>query len=566
MRNEGVSVRACEFCRGEIQEYARSRNRVWIGCRRCLRSWREDLDAATAAPHEHGPKPHIASFFLESTVGRYLFATIATGAALAIRLAAEPLIGTASPFLFFTPAVMVAAWFGGLGPGILAAVAGAACGDYFFLWTVGETTFEQGDRVATFALVSGLIITLTTVVNANRRRLNDALWREQQARAEAEAANQAKDDFLSLVSHELQTPVSAIVGWASAIRKRQLRGQPLAAALNAIERNAHVQSRLVQDILDRARIMNGQLRLEPQIVSVSEIVRAAVEEMRPVFDHRHVQLTTAIEDTPFRMSADPVRLQQVFTNLLSNAAKFTQPGGHVRVDASTTASTSTITIADDGDGISAEFLPRVFEAFRRDPHTSTASSPGLGLGLSIARHFVERHNGMIRATSGGPGMGATFTVVLPRQIPQAAVDDRPQDAGAGALHALSVLLVEDDDDARLLLTETLEYYGAHVLPTASAAEARHVLGQQHADVLLSDLRMPEEDGSALIHELRLRGDPEIAAIPAAAITASRLTEDRHHAIAAGYQVQLQKPVDPDALVSAILTLANMLRKRPDRLH
>jgi CheY-like chemotaxis protein/nitrogen-specific signal transduction histidine kinase len=418
-----------------------------------------------------------------------------------------------------------------------------------------------------FALVSGLIITLTTVVKTNRRRLNDALWRDQKARAQAEAANQAKDDFLSMVSHELQTPVSVIVGWASAIRKRQLRGEALAVALNAIERNAHVQSRLVQDILDRARIVNGQLRMEPQIVSVSEIVRAAVEEMRPVFDHRHIQLTTAIEDTPFRMSADPVRLQQVFTNLLSNAAKFTQPGGHVRVEASSTASMSTVTIKDDGVGISEAFLPHVFEGFQRDRHASAVSASGMGLGLSIARHFVERHDGMIWAASEGPGTGATFTVVLPQQIQRAAVEDRrPQEAGAGALRAISVLLVEDDDDARLLLTETLEYYGAHVLPAASAAEAKQMLEQQHADVLLSDLRMPEEDGFALIHELRSRSEPAIADIPAAAITASRLTEDRQHAIAAGYQLQLQKPVDPDELVSAILTLANMLRNRPEKLH
>ena len=559
--------RSCEFCGGELEEYARSRNRVWIGCRRCLRSWREDLNGARATAHEPVPKPHVVSTFLHSSIGRYAVAVVASGLAFAIRIAADPLIGSASPFLFFTPAVMVAAWFGGIGPAILATVVGAAFGDYFFLRTLGETILQQSDRVAMFLLVSGLIIMLTTVVNASRRRLNESLWREQKARAQAEAANQAKDDFLSMVSHELQTPVSVIVGWASAIRKRQLRGEALAVALSAIERNAHVQSRLVQDILDRARIVTGQLRLEPQVVSVTEIVRAAVEEMRPLFDHSHIQLTTAIEDTPFRMSADPVRLQQVFTNLLSNAAKFTPPGGHVRVEASTTPSTATITVKDDGAGITAEFLPHVFEGFQREPRPSTASSPGLGLGLSIARHFVERHNGMIWATSDGPGKGSAFTVVLPQQIQRAAVEERhPQEAGAGALRELSVLLVEDDQDARLLLTETLEYYGAHVLSAASAAEAKEMLEQQHADVLLSDLRMPGEDGFELIHELRSRRDPEIAEIPAAAITASRLTEDRHHAIAAGYQLQLQKPVDPDELVSAILTLANMLRNRPDRMH
>ena len=261
------------------------------------------------------------------------------------------------------------------------------------------------------------------------------------------------------------------------------------------------------------------------------------------------------------MSADPVRLQQVFTNLLSNATKFTPPGGHIAVEASCTASTAVVTIKDDGVGISPEYLPHVFDGFQQDLHTQASSSRGLGLGLSIARHFVERHGGMIRATSGGPGKGATFTVVLPLQPQRAAVDERrPAGASLGALRSISVLLVEDDEDARTLLTDTLEYYGAHVLPVASTSEAARILEQHQADVLLSDLRLPGEDGFALIHNLRSRrDDPQIASIPAASISASRLTEDRHHAIAAGYQLHLQKPVDPDELISAILTLANMPR-------
>jgi signal transduction histidine kinase/ActR/RegA family two-component response regulator len=558
--------RSCEFCGHEVFELARTRKHVWISCRHCQRSWREDLDAASLASAESDPPLRARTGFLETTLGQYLTAVAAVALAFLIRLALKPLIGDASPFLVFTPALMVAAWYGGVGPAILATAVGATLGNHFFLRTIGEPGLEHWDRVALFLLVGGLIMSLTTVLRASRRRLAEGLWREQQARAEAEAANQTKDDFISLISHELQTPVSVVSGWTSAIRKRQLHGETLKVALDAIERNAQVQSRLVQDLFDRSRIVNGRLRFEPQIVSLSEILRAAVEQMRPAFDHKNIELTIAIQDTRDRMSADPVRLQQVFTNLLSNAAKFTPSGGHIAVRASYVGSTAMITIKDDGVGISADFLPHVFDGFQQDRRTQVASARGLGLGLSIARHFVERHGGTIRATSDGAGKGATFVVVLPLHSERAAVDERrPAGVAAGALQSISVLLVEDDEDARTLLSETLEHYGAHVLPVASALEAEQLLDEQGADVLLSDLRLPGEDGFALIHNVRSDQNPRVASIPAASITASRLTEDRHRAIAAGYQLHLQKPVDPDELASAIVTLASMPREG-DRLH
>jgi signal transduction histidine kinase/CheY-like chemotaxis protein len=497
----------------------------------------------------------------------HVMALAAVAVAFSARLALKPLIGNASPFLLFTPAVMVAAWYGGPGPAMVATGAGAVLGSHFFLQAIGEPRVERWDRVAMFLLAGGLIASLTTVLKAGRQRLAESLSREQKARAEAEAASQTKDDFLSLISHELQTPVSVVLGWASAIRKRQLHGDALNVALDAMERNAQVQSRLVQDILDRSRIVSGRLRLEPQIVSISEIVRASSEQMRPTFDRNHVQLTTMIQDAQYLLSADPVRLQQVFTNLLSNAAKFTPPGGHVAVEASCTASMAVVTVTDDGVGISSEFLPRVFDGFQQDPRTLTSTSRGLGLGLSIARHFVERHGGTIRAASDGPGKGTKYTVVLPLQVPRASVEERrPKDVAAGALHEISVLLVEDDEDARMLLTQTLEYYGARVMPVASASDAVQMLEQHRADVLLSDLRMPGEDGFTLIRHVRSLRDSAVALIPAAAITVSHLTEDRHHAIAAGYQLHLQKPVDPDELVSAILTLAGIQRHGSETTH
>jgi signal transduction histidine kinase len=347
----------CEFCGGKIHELARARNHIWVCCRHCQRSWREDLDGASVTDAESEPP---APSFRESTMGQYVTAGMAVALAFSVRLALKPFIGDASPFLLFTPAVLVAAAYGGIGPAISATVAGAILGNHFFLKMIGEPGLEQWDRLVLFLLVGGLIATLTTVLRASRRRMAESLWREQKARAEAEAANQKKDDFISLISHELQTPASVIQGWATSIRKRQLHGETLNVALDAIERNAQVQNRLVQDLLDRSRIVTGRLRLEPRIVSVSEILRAAVEQMRPTFDRNHLHLTTTINEGQDAMSADPVRLQQVFTNLLSNAAKFTLPGGHIAVDASSTTSAAVVIVKDDGVGIGPEFLPHVF--------------------------------------------------------------------------------------------------------------------------------------------------------------------------------------------------------------
>jgi signal transduction histidine kinase/ActR/RegA family two-component response regulator len=553
----------CEFCGEQIHELARTRNHVWISCRHCQRSWREDLDPATSAAAESEPSTPAKASFQESTAGRYLNATVAVALAFAVRLALKPVIGNASPFLLFTPAVMLAAWCGGGGPAIWATGLSAVLGNQFFLRPISESGLEQWDRVAMFLLVGGLITSLTTVLRGSRRRLAESLWFEQKARAEAEAANQAKDDFVSLISHELQTPVSIVQGWATAIRKRQLDGEALGVALDAIERNAQVQSRLVQDILDRSQIVSGRLRLEPQVVSISEIVRAAVEQMRPTFDGNHVKLTSAIHGTRYLMNADPVRLQQVFTNLLSNAARCTPPGGHVVVKAICRAATAVVTISDDGVGIAPESLPHVFDGLRHDASISASPSKSLGLGLSIARHIVERHSGTIRVASDGPGKGATFTVELPLQQQHLVIDDhQARHTALGALRAISVLLVEDDADARMLLTQTLEHYGAHVWAVASASEAQGFLDRYRADVLLADLRMPIEDGFTLIHNLRTCRDPEVASIPAASITVSRLSTDRDRALAAGYQLHLNKPIDPDDLVSAMVTLVSMPRMVP----
>jgi len=264
--------RSCEFCGGELQELARTRNHVWVGCRHCQRSWQENIDAVPTTTPDVPVRPRTNGRFQESMVSRYMLAAGAVAVAFFVRWALKPVVGDTSPFLLFTPAVMVAAWYGGIGPAVVAMVAGALLGNHYFLRAIGEPSVEHWDHIAIFLVVSAVIAALTTVLQASRRRLAESLWLNQHAWSKAEAANQTKDDFISLISHELQTPVSVVLGWASAIRRRQLRGDALDVALDAIERNAQVQSRLVQDLLDRAKIASGRLRLEPQSISLTEIL------------------------------------------------------------------------------------------------------------------------------------------------------------------------------------------------------------------------------------------------------------------------------------------------------
>ena len=419
----------CEFCGGRAEELGRTQRFVWLGCSDCHRSWKGAVDAVAGSP-SMGPAPATATpapwhrrHDFSARHG-FLLAAIVVAVAFAVRLALKPLIGNASPFLVFTPALMVAAFYGGPAPGALATVLSALLGSHFFLRALGESGVETWDRVALFLLVGASITSLSGVVRTTRRRLAESLWREQKARAQAEAANQAKDDFLALVSHELQTPVSVVIGWTSTIRMCELGGEALLDGLDAIEGSARVLSKLVEDVMDTSRILSGTLRLDPQVVSLSTVVRSAIEQLRPTIHEHQLRLDVDLVDEKWPVRADPVRLQQVFMNLLSNAVKFTPDGGRVAVTmtrASTHAAThAAITVSDSGIGITPEFLPRVFERFEQDPHTLSHSRRGLGLGLAISRYFVERHGGTIRAASEGPGKGATFTVALPLEMAEAS--------------------------------------------------------------------------------------------------------------------------------------------------
>lgn len=554
---------SCGQCGGLAEELARAGGYVWLGCENCHRSWRERAArrvAPQSQPEFDSPRRSIGHAQLIA----FLITVGAVSVAFAVRLVLRPFVGGTSPFLLFTPAIMIAAFYAGPTAGVLATAISAVLGGSFFLRLLGEPAIEAVDRIALFLLVGALITILSAVVERTRRDLRASLWRELKARAEAEAANQAKDDFLALASHELQTPTSVVLGWTAMIRARELRGHDLARALDVIERNANVQSKLVADILDTSRIASGTMRMDRRRVSLTTAVAAAVEGSRPSLESRQLQINVRLAPEDWIVVADPVRLQQVFTNLLANAAKFTPANGSVSVTMARTATEATVRVADTGVGIAAEFLPRVFERFAQNPETLSLSRHGLGLGLSICRHFIEQLGGRITVASDGPGRGSTFEVGLPLAHRDDASDRARAAIPPNALCGVSILLLEDDDDTRGLLAQTLARYGASVEGARCVDEARRALGGGGYDVLLCDLRMAGEDGFAFIQEIRRHPDRRIASLPAASITASPLLQDRDRALAAGYQSHLCKPVDTDELAGVMLALAR--RAGGDRVH
>jgi CheY-like chemotaxis protein len=369
----------------------------------------------------------------------------------------------------------------------------------------------------------------------------------------ANAANRAKDEFLATVSHELRSPLTAMLGWAQLLKL----GLPEArrdAAVRAIERNALAQAELIDDLLDMSRIASGTMRLETSPFELGPIVEAAIESLRPEIQAGGVAVryTAAASGT---LMADPKRVQQIVRNLLDNAVKFTPRGGHVEVGLTATASTVRLSVVDDGAGISREFLPHVFDRFKQADGSSSRAHRGLGLGLAITRRLVELHGGTIRAASEGPGRGASFTVELPRSgQPAKTAGTSATTREAGALDGLTVLVVDDEADVREVLVSLLEQSGARATAAASATEALAAITRERPDVLLSDLGMPGEDGYTLIRELRARPSDEGGSIPAIAVSGFAGVEDRRRALAAGFQTHLAKPVNTSELLATITSL------------
>ncbi len=420
--------------------------------------------------------------------------------------------------------------------------------------------FPSPDGASDAVFVHAYEVTEQVLARRNSDLLRVA---EQQARKDAEAANRLKDEFLATMSHELRTPLNAILGWASILRRSARDAEGLERGLATIERNALAQARLIEDVLDVSRIISGKLRLDVRRVDLVAIANAALDVVRPAAAARRIRLSVEHGPEPtVDLVGDADRLQQVVWNLLSNAVKFTPADGVVSLCIERNGSALRLIVRDTGSGIAHEHLPFVFERFRQVDSSTTRKYGGLGLGLAIVRHLVELHGGSVTAASDGIGRGATFTVDLP--IRALHVERAEAPAGNGTelsaepvdtlslLLGVKILVIDDDEDSRLLLQTALERVGAWVRIADSAANAFRFLEQQQVDVLISDIGMPEEDGISLMQ--RLRALPMHRRLQAVALSAYARTEDATRALEAGFQRHIAKPANIAQLARTVAEL------------
>jgi signal transduction histidine kinase/CheY-like chemotaxis protein len=401
------------------------------------------------------------------------------------------------------------------------------------------------------ALVRGLAPQIATALD--NARLYE---RQQAARAEAEAANTLKDEFLATLSHELRTPLNAVLGWARMLKASSLDEATAKRAIDVIERNAHAQMQLIEDLLDVSRIITGKLRLDVKAVSPAAVIEAAVDALRPAGEAKSIRLQPVLDPRAGPVSGDPDRLQQVVWNLLSNAVKFTPRGGRVQIRLERVNSHVEIIVTDTGKGIAPEVLPFVFDRFRQADSSSQRAHGGLGIGLALVKNLVELHGGSVQAASPGPDQGATFTVKLPVML-HAETSERVQAGPAhgvtsiGSLSGISLLVLDDDSDALDLFVTVLRQAGGDLRSARSVEEAMTLLQAWEPDAIVSDIEMPEENGYAFIRRLR-GGEVEHGdRIPAIAVTAYGGVNERIRVLSAGFDAYVAKPVEPDELAAII---------------
>ncbi|SFC80078.1 MHYT domain-containing protein [Massilia yuzhufengensis] len=429
--------------------------------------------------------------------------------------------------------------------------------------------------VATFAVLS--IALLAAIFDARLESRNRTLaasletaaerqqlyLREQKARVEAEHLSQLKDEFLATLSHELRTPLNAMLGWSQLLLQGARDEAMLRRGLETIERNARAQSQLIEDMLDMSRLITGKVRVESKLVTPAEFVNAALETARPAALGKQIQLVADVDYDAGPVMGDLGRMQQVMSNLVSNAIKFTDPGGRVAVSLRREADAVAIDVQDSGIGIAPEFLPFVFDRFRQADASSSRRHGGLGLGLAIARQLVELQGGAVTVASPGAGRGATFTVHLPihaAAVPESVPEPLAEpalDAVAqygGALAGVTVLVVDDEPDSLDLVQQVLLETGARVLGAANAADALRMAALHRPDLLITDIGMPVVDGFELMRRVRMLPEQSVARVPSVALTAFSRREDQQRALEAGFDEFLAKPLRPALLLQVVVAM------------
>jgi PAS domain S-box-containing protein len=395
---------------------------------------------------------------------------------------------------------------------------------------------------------------------------HEARWQAEQARQQAEAANRAKDEFLATISHELRTPITAVLGWSRMLLTGQLSAERQQKALETIDRNARSQAQLIEDLLDISRIVSGKLRIDLRTVDLAAIIAAAVEAVRPAAEAKRIRIESIISSGVGLILGDSERLQQVVWNLLSNAIKFTPRDGFVAVELRRVESQVELYVSDNGIGISPDFLPHVFDRFSQADSSITRTRGGLGMGLAIVKSLVELHGGVVSAFSKGEGQGTTFCLKLPISVMQ-------RDAGAPQVHSdlhavkaredlvgLKILVVDDEPDASEMLAFVFNQCGAIVQSARSVKEALQIFDEWSPELLVSDIGMPGEDGYHLIRTIR---QERHSRIPAVALTAMARIEDRIKALMAGYHMHVSKPVEPLELITIAVSLVPLVNRRQD---
>lgn len=435
---------------------------------------------------------------------------------------------------------------------------------------LGFDEMPQSGRIGPLSDSEEVIGTVTTIEDISDRLASEAELRKQidvqkMARIMAEKALRAKDEFLSTVSHEIRNPLNAVLGWTRILIDRsEIDPELLGRALRVIDRNATVQARMIDDLLDVARIASGKLRLEMQPVDLLAVALAAADVIGPSAKAKRIDLRTSLDPKTPRILGDQQRLQQIVWNLLSNAVKFTDADGLIEIRVWPEGKLVRLSVTDSGQGISPEFLPFVFERFRQSDGSSARRHGGLGLGLALVRELVELHGGTVRAESAGEQRGATLTVDLPVALSPEVRKNHVNEEGSGGRRVLSlagirILIVDDEADSRELIAEALTARGANVVVASSCEEALDLIGgsadTERPDVVVSDLGMPRNDGFDFIRKLRSLEPDRGGRMPAIALTGYANPEDRQRALAAGFDGHLAKPIDPAAVAEAVARAA-----------